>query len=130
MNIDIGKLLESLGPQITALLGLTLAQVILAVAVAIKDKTFEWQKLADFFGTLILPRLLAWLACMVIVYMVPKEFLPQELSGGIQSVAFLVVVASYVGSIIANLRALGVLPENKTLDKIGLPAKSQETPGK
>lgn len=125
MNIDFGKLLESLGPQVLALFGLTLAQVILAIAVAIKDKNFEWQKLADFFGTIIVPRLLAWLACMIVVYMVPSQYLPQELSGGIQSVAFLVVIASYVGSIVANLRALGVLSDNKTLDKIGLPAREE-----
>lgn len=126
MNVDFAKLLATLGPQVVALLGLALAQVILAVAVAIKNKLFEWQKLADFFGTIIVPRLLAWLACMIVVYLVPPEYLPQELSGGIQSVAFLVVIASFVGSIVANLRALGVLSDNAVLDKVGLPVKAPD----
>lgn len=123
MNIDFGKLLEILGPQIMALFGLALAQVILAVAVAIKNQVFEWKKLADFFGTIIIPRVLAWLACMIIVYLVPEKYLSQELSGGIQTVSFMAVVASFVGSIVANLRALGILSDSAVLDKVGLPAR-------
>lgn len=121
--IDLAVLWASLAPQLLALLGLTMAQVILGVAVSLKNKIFEWQKVADFFSTIVGPRVLAWAACMIIVLLVPSVYLPAELSGAIQTIAFLLVVASFTGSIVANLRALGVLPDSNTLDKMGLPAK-------
>lgn len=121
---DLSSVLTALAPQLFALLGLSLAQVVLGVAVALKNKIFEWQKLADFFSTIIAPKVLAWVACMIVILMVPTKYLPVELTDGIQTISFLMVVASFTGSIIANLRALGILSENVTLDKIGLPAKS------
>jgi hypothetical protein len=121
---DLGSVLTALVPQLLALLGLSLAQVILGVAVALKNKIFEWQKLADFFSTIIAPRILTWVACMIIVLMVPSKYLPVELTGGIQTVTFLAIVLSFTGSIIANLRALGVLSDSFVLDRIGLPAKT------
>lgn len=125
MNVDWNAVIVSLVPQLFALLGLTLAQVILGIAVSLKNKMFEWQKLAEFFSTIIGPRVLTWFACMVIVLLVPENYLPTELSGGIQTVAFFAIVLSFTGSIIGNLRALGVLTDNVALDKLGLPAKSQ-----
>lgn len=110
------------GPQIMAILGLTLAQVILAVAVALKEGTFELKKLADFFGKIIVPKLLGWLACAILARFVLPDYLPGELGPGVAMVAFLAVVASYVGSILESLRALGILPAQmeKLLDKIGV----------
>ena len=125
--MDIGKIFADvitwLGPQIVAVLGLTIAQVILAVSVAIKSKIFEWSKLGDFFATIILPKLGGWLATVVIVKLVPPEYLPVEIGSGIQTVAFTVVIASFVGAIVGNLRALGILSDSPTLDKFGLSEK-------
>lgn len=126
MNIDWTAVFAALVPQLFTLLGLTLAQVILGIAVALKTKIFEWQKLGDFFLSIIIPRVLAWLSCMIVVLLVPKEYLSSELTSIIQSGTFLIVVASFTGSIIANLRALGFLSDNTTLDKVGLPVAVNE----
>jgi hypothetical protein len=128
MNVDWNAVFLALVPQLLALLGLSLAQVVLGIAVALKDKIFEWQKLGDFFSTIIAPRVLTWLACMIMVLLVPEKYLPTELSGGIQVVAFFAIVMSFTGSIVANLRALGVLTDSVALDKLGLPSKSVSVP--
>lgn len=110
------------GPQITAILGLTLAQVVLAVAVALKEGSFELKKLADFFTKLIIPKLLGWLACAILAQFVLPDYLPGELGPGVAMVAFLAVVASFVGSILESLQALGILPAQASglLAKIGV----------
>lgn len=96
------------GPQIMAILGLTLARVILAVAVAFKSGDFDLKKLADFFRTMIIPGLLAWLACAILVQFVLSEYLG-DLGPMIGSTAFLALVGSYVAAIVQNLQELGVV---------------------
>ena len=122
MAIDFPAVLAVLIPQLLTLLGLSLAQVVLGIAVSLKNKLFEWQKVGDFFGTIIIPRVLGWFVIAVIVLVVPKEYLSPEISTLAQGGAFAFVLLSFAGSIIANLRALGFLSENTVLDKVGLPA--------
>lgn len=126
MIINWTVLFAALVPQLLALLGLALAQVILGIAVALKTGVFEWAKVANFFGAIIAPMILAWLACMIVVLLVPTNYLPNAISNGIQTTTFLAIVVSFTGSIVANLRALGVLQESPTLDKIGLPVAVNE----
>lgn len=124
-GFSVDAIVSIFGWQITSVLGLIAAQVILGVAVAIKNKSFEFKKLADFYVTLIIPRLLGWLATVIVVHFVLGKFVPPDSIAipGIEDTAFGVVVASFVGDIIGNLRALGILAESSALDRVGLPRK-------
>lgn len=122
---------QAFGSQIITILALTGAQVLLAVALALRNKTFEWQKLADFFGTIILPKLIGWLACVILARFVIADTLPPNLliiSQGIEATAFGAVVLALGGAILANLQALEILPArvSTVLTKIGIPEKEQD----
>ena len=110
------------GGQVLTILALTGAQVLLAVAVALKQKNFMLTKLADFFRTMIVPKLLGWLACAVLARFALPEFLPAELGSGIAAGAFLALVASFAGAIAENLQDLGLVPQqlNGILGKLGI----------
>jgi len=121
--INWNAIFMAIVPQLLFLLVLTIGQVLLGIAVALKNKLFEWQKVGEFFGTIIIPRVIGWFVVVMLILLIPKTYLPESISNIGQSGAFLFVVGSFLGSIVANLRALGFLAENATLDKVGLPAK-------
>lgn len=122
------QIAQAFGPQIVTILALAGAQVLLAVAVSLKNKLFEWQKLADFFASIIVPKLIGWLACVILARFVIAEYMPADLQlipNGIETVAYGAVVLSFGGAILANLKALEILPTavGNVLTKIGVPDK-------
>jgi len=113
--LELTNLAGLFGAKITAILGLIAADVILAVAVAIKDKRFDWQQLADFFQTMIVPKLLGWLAASVLARFVSSEYLipPFDVLGpGIDTIAFTAVVVSLASSIIKHFQSLTVIEDD------------------
>ena len=111
VQIWFGSVVAFLGPQILAVVGLIFADVILGIAVAVKKKIFEWRLTAEFFQTNVIPKLLGWMAAEVIVRTVAAEYLnpPFDILGpGLAMVAFLAVIASLGGSVIAHFKDLGI----------------------
>jgi len=106
------NLITAAGPQITALLALVAANVILGVAVAIKEKKFEWAKLADFYISDIVPKLLGYVAVVILVEFGALEYLGPDLAGqiegGLLMEAWLAVVVSIGGDILKKLASLGI----------------------
>ncbi len=49
------------------LLGLIVIDLMFGVALAARTHVFEWHKLADFYGSTVLPNLLGWLTVHVVV---------------------------------------------------------------
>jgi len=86
--------------QLLTLLGLILLQVILAVALAIQTKKFEWQKLGDFYQSKVIPYILGWLAFVFVVRLISAELIGQYSSLVGDSVAWLswLVVVSSLGA--------------------------------
>ncbi len=104
--------IEAAGPQISTLLGLVAGNALLGIFVAIKNKKFEWAKLADFYRTDVIPKLGGYLAVRIIVGFGAVEFLgPQmgEIIGnGLLVTVWLAVVASLTGDILTKIAALGI----------------------
>jgi hypothetical protein len=127
--LDFLKVLgQVLGGQIMMVIALIAAQVVLGIAVSLKHKVFEWQKLADFFETIVLPKVLGWLACAIIARFVIPSYLPvnlQVLGPGLELVAFGTVVIALGAAILGNLQALEIIPASAgpTLSKIGIVSK-------
>lgn len=122
------QIAQAFGPQIVTILALAGAQILLAIGVAVKNKQFEFAKLGDFFATIILPKLIGWLACVILARFVIADYLPADLQlipNGIETVAYGAVVLSFGGAILANLKALEILPAavGNALTKIGVPDK-------
>lgn len=80
--------------------------VLLAVAVALRTKTFDFAKLADFLTTMILPYVLAYLALHVIIGLVTE--LESILGQGLDTAVFLVIIVTLLAAITDNLKALGL----------------------
>lgn len=80
--------------------------VLLAVAVALRTKTFDFAKLADFLTTMILPYVLAYLALHVIIGLVTE--LQSILGQGLDTAVFLVIIVTLLAAITDNLKALGL----------------------
>jgi len=105
-------LVDAAGPQIGTLLALVAGNTILAVGVAIKVKKFEWQKIADFYTADVVPKLLGYLGILVISEVADFTFLGPDLGAALESgllaAAWLAIVLSLGGRILANIAALGL----------------------
>lgn len=99
-----------LGTQITALLALIVVQVLLAVALAVRQKVFEWKLLADFYRTRVVPMLIGWLAFVILVKFATSEILGPTYGGlagdGVSWAAWLAVVASLGARIVDDAKSL------------------------
>lgn len=96
--------------HILTLLGLILFQLILAVALSFKERTFDWKKLADFYKSMVLPYLIGWLGFIILARLVSVELLGPEYSAlvadGVTWLAWLVVVSSLGARIWETLKTL------------------------
>ncbi|HWR66083.1 MAG TPA: hypothetical protein VN364_08185 [Bellilinea sp.] len=96
--------------QLLTLLGLILLQVILGVALAIRNKKFEWQKLGDFYQTKVIPYVIGWLAFVFVVRLISTDLLGPAYSGlvgdGVTWVSWLVVVSSLGARIVDTAKDL------------------------
>ena len=92
------------------ILALIVIDVVLAVAVALKTKSFDFTRLGDFLLTMVVPYVLAYLVIHVMTTYVAE--LSQFLGIGIDAAVFLIIVASLVAAIFDNLKSLGMnVPE-------------------
>lgn len=91
--------------------------LILGVVVALKQKIFEWQRLADFLGDYG-PKVVAWL-CLEALSFLPAEY---QALGGITDAmaigAYGLIFLSAAASLLGHAQALGVLPD---MSRAGLP---------
>ncbi|HZW03544.1 MAG TPA: hypothetical protein VFF68_06445, partial [Anaerolineaceae bacterium] len=66
---------ELLIKQLLALLGLILFQVVFAIALAIREREFDWQRLADFLWVMVTPLVIGWLAFAFITRLIAVDLL-------------------------------------------------------
>jgi len=114
--IDLGlfQLPAAVPAQVWTLLGLLLGDVLFAVALALKNSTFEWKKLPKFYETKLVPLIVGWIAFMVLIKFVSPALLGTGASWltdgamgeGIVWFAWLRVVALLTASIYQNARDL------------------------
>lgn len=101
---------ELLIKQLLTLLGLILLQVILAVALAIREKVFDWKKLADFYRVMVGPFVIGWLAFVFLVRLISVDQLGPEYStlvgDGATWLAWLAVVTSLGARILETIKNL------------------------
>jgi len=101
---------EQLIKQLLTLLGLILLQVILAVALAIREKVFDWKKLADFYRVMVMPFIIGWLAFVFLVRLISVDQLGPEYSNLVGDSAtwlsWLAVVTSLSARILETIKSL------------------------
>lgn len=112
--MQIGEFLinlpTTLGPQLTTLLALIFAQLLFAVAVAIRDKRFEWGELADFYRSRVLPYGLGYITLIILSRYASVEMLGADagalVADGVAWAGWLVLVGSLAGKIFISIKAL------------------------
>jgi hypothetical protein len=88
-----------------------LLDLILGVTVAVKNKTFQWQKLADFLGDYG-PKVVGWL-CLEVLRMLPTDVAAVAGVVGTLGVgAYAIIVVAAVGSVLSSAQGLGIVPAN------------------
>jgi hypothetical protein len=101
---------ELLLKQLLTLLGLIVFQVLLSVALSLRQNKFEWSKLADFYRVMVLPFVLGWLGFVLAARMISGELLGSEYSvlvgDGVTWLSWLAVVASLGARIFKTLKAI------------------------
>ena len=95
--------------RLYTILGLIVLDVVLGVAVAIKNGKFEWFKVGQFYRTMVAPYVIGYLALYVMFGVVPG--LEGIVGEGLHYVAFGLIVANLLGSIVFHLRVLGLRRE-------------------
>jgi hypothetical protein len=92
------------------LVGLIILDVLLGVAVAIREKDFDWSKLGDFYLSMVLPMLIGWIGFIVITNLATTEVLGPVYGVIVGDVviwaAWLAVVATIGKSIVLNAKGL------------------------
>lgn len=113
--------LQGLLPLAFWLLAVIALDLLLGVVVALKAKTFEWQRLADFltdYG----PKLIAWLA-LECLGLLPAELKTMAgLGSALGTGAYGIILLSAIGSIMGHVQALGLV--SASLKSVGLPPTS------
>lgn len=109
--LELDKILPRLfGPQIVALLAMIAAQVLLAVALAVRQGVFEWRKLADFYRTMVIPMLIGWVAFAILAKFAGNGVLGPTYGDmaaeGVTGLAWLAVVASLGSKIATTVKEL------------------------
>lgn len=103
------------GVHVKTILGLILLDVVLGVAEAVREKVFDWRMLADFYQTMVLPYVLAFVALVVAAQLIAVDLLGPMgylVGDGALWTSWLAIVLSIGGSIVGHLKALGIsLPE-------------------
>lgn len=110
--IDFPNLLNVIvatwGKPLGGLLLLVVVDVLLGVASALKRKEFEWQVVANFYRTTVLPKVVGWVAAVVLSYAVLLSAFPNDLGATLAPIsataALAFVVADLLASIVANWR--------------------------
>lgn len=108
---SLDELLPKLfGPQIMALLALIAADVLLGVALAIRQGVFEWRKLSDFYLKMVIPYLIGWVAFAILAKFAGNGVLGPTYGDmaaeGVTGLAWLAIVAtmgSRIGSCVKEL---------------------------
>ncbi len=86
-----------------------LLDLVLGVTFALKEKRFEWQRLADFLSDYG-PKVIGWL-CLEILNLLPSDI--AAMAGLVSALgigAYAIIVISATGSVLSNSQALGILP--------------------
>ena len=96
------------GKPLGGLLLLVLVDVLLGVGSALRRKQFQWQVVANFYRTTVLPKIVGWVAAVILSYAVILSALPNDLGATLAPIsatlALAFVVADLGSSIIANWR--------------------------
>jgi hypothetical protein len=96
---------------ITSILFLIIIDLIAAVALAIKNKTFDWSRLLDFLRCNIAPYVLIWGALgsipIILQYVELSNDVIMPLQGGV-GVVWLLIVGRLIQSIWDNFKELGI----------------------
>jgi L-cystine uptake protein TcyP (sodium:dicarboxylate symporter family) len=99
-------------PFVRALIGFIALDFLLGVAAALRTKTFDFSKLADFYTSMVLPYILGYLAFYVATKLVIDPTILGDWANlvgeGVVKVAWLAIIGTLGKSIVDNIKVLGL----------------------
>ena len=99
-------------PFVRAVLGLIVLDFLLGVAAALKNREFSLVKLADFYTTNVVPYVLGYLAFYIATRLIIDPTILGDwadlVGEGAIKVAWLTIIGTLGGSIIDNIKKLGL----------------------
>jgi hypothetical protein len=110
--MDWNQVLEWLGvvwawivaAQLPVIVGLIVVDVGLGIAVAVKAKYFEWKRVGEFYRSMVVPYVIAYLVVRAAVQVVPG--LEGLVGEGLVAAAFGTITYNLIGSVASNVKAL------------------------
>lgn len=114
-----GAFIEAIVPRIVAMLALVVVTTASGVAKAVVKKEFQWAKIGDFLGSMVLPKVGGWLLLELLAFFVSPTALPtdtgmtHDVLQGLSWAAYSAAFGSLLAQFLSNLHAMGVL-ENYT----------------
>ena len=105
--MDVKVLWMAISGKLIVLAILTGLDFLLGTLLAISQKRFEWQRLADYLTSDGLP-IVGWLAAEVILWL-PGELIPAGVSTAVLTGVYGTVLLAILGSVLSHLAAIGVL---------------------
>ena len=103
--------LLSLKMYFFTLIILLIVNVVLGIAVALKQLVFDWRKLVNFFQSDVLPKIIGWTAISFLAHFVTPEILGEplgiQIANGLTGVMWAGIMLSFGGDILSKLAVLG-----------------------
>lgn len=110
--------------QLYVLLGLTVIDFVFGVILALRQKRFQWSKIAGYIDSDILP-ILGWVVISAI-RMIPADYVPLNLDAILPAGVYVTVFLKIFASVASHLAAVGVL--NNTLQSVGITPTGEKPP--
>lgn len=106
------NIINAAGPQVTTILALVAGNTILGIGIAIRDKIFDWVKVADFYTKEVIPKGLGYVGVLAVSRFGALDWMGPELgdaiSNGLEWAAWLAVVTSLGGAVLSKVAKLGL----------------------
>lgn len=114
-NIDL--LAQTVLPRLTAMLALIIVTTASGVMKSVVKKEFEWRKIGDFLGSMVLPKVGGWLLVELLAFFTSPDVFPvetgmtHEILKGLGWAAYSAGFGSLLAQFLSNLYESGVLEQ-------------------
>jgi len=107
---QVWLVIQSYAKHALALVGLIILDVLLGIAVSIREKVFNWELIGNFYVTMVIPMLIGWIGFIVITNLASVDVLGPEygviVGDTVVWMSWLAVVATLGASIVRNTKDL------------------------
>ena len=95
------------GPHVATIIGLIFLDIAIAIAAAVRSKTFDWRAVAAFYRSNVVPFVIGYIGLLGAMKFVSLELLPADVASALPALTAWIGFGAIVAQIFASIK-LGV----------------------